>query len=116
LNMMAFLIVPPAVAFAVLILAPAGVSYLVALGLTTGLCVLAALAIYPLRPSSGPDDWFHGVEQIPLWGVVAAVAVSLPFQGWRWWRISRGHPSHYVAILAGAAVLVGGWFLLMTVI
>ncbi len=113
---MAFFIVPPAVAFAVLILAPAGPPYLAALALTLGLCVVAALMIYPLRPSSGPDDWFHGIEQLPLWGVLAAAAVSAPLQGWRWWRLSRGHTSHYAALLAGAGLLIGGWFLLMSVI
>ncbi|MGY9045880.1 hypothetical protein P775_01760 [Puniceibacterium antarcticum] len=94
----------PVVAFLILLLSKPGATYLATAFTILLLCVLAAFYILPLGPSSGPDDWFHGVELLPLYGTLAAVAFSAPIQAWRWWRLRRQKPT-YPVILSIAVLL-----------
>ena len=76
-----------------------------------GYAVFAALmiamgfSIYPLPPASGPDDWFHGIEQVPYIAAFVAAGVVGVAQMWRAWRLRNGKPTYYVLALVLPLIL-----------
>ena len=99
MDLIAFLIAPPIIAFIFLATFPANHSFLGALAVFALVWGLAAASIFPIGPPSGPDDWFHGIETVPLFGSLAAAVFCVIAQGIRWWRIKQGKKPYYIVIL-----------------
>ncbi|QYX56599.1 hypothetical protein K1T73_16405 [Roseovarius sp. SCSIO 43702] len=100
IGLFIFIFGVPLAVFVILLMLRDWRTYLIGLGVVALLCGIGALMIYPLSPPGGPDDWFHGIEQVPLWGAALAALATLPAQGWRAWRRKRGQPTHYAAAIA----------------
>ncbi len=66
---------PMVLAFVILALLPAGRPY--AIGLVVVLAICAAIALQPLPPSNGPDDWYRGIGNMGgMLGLAAALATA----------------------------------------
>jgi hypothetical protein len=74
--------------------------------------VLAAGATFPIAPASGPDDWFHGIEVVPLFGALGAAFAASIAQAIRWMRLRQGKKPYYFVILI--AVLLGAFVITTT--
>lgn len=105
MDLVPFVLGPPLLVALFLIPWPAGRPALLALGAVALLWIAAAMMVYPIAPSTGPDDWFRGIEVWPLWGSAMAAGLVGLAQFWRWRRLRAGKPPRYVLILLG---LVGG--------
>ncbi|NSX53884.1 hypothetical protein [Parasulfitobacter algicola] len=90
---------------------PAGRVFFWALAGSVVLWILAAMLVLPLKPSSGPDDWFHGIELIPLIGSGIVIALVTPAQIWRWYRLRRGLPTLYLPALVILIAPVGAFIM-----
>jgi hypothetical protein len=103
-----FLIGPPVVCLLILAALPAGAIAFWGHMAALVLWGLVAIAVYPLRPASGPDDWYHGIEIIPHWGSLFVLVLTGLAQFWRWHRIRSGHRPFYVlALLVLGLAMVG---------
>ena len=98
----------PAIFFWLLLALPApGKPFLTSFGIFVAIAIVYALAAGNPGPSSGPDDWFHGIELAGLViGLVAAIG-PLVAQAWRHLRIRQNRPTYYVGVLIGVSLLVG---------
>lgn len=96
---------PMVLCFVVLAALPPDIRYVVALGIV--LCICAAIALAPLPPSSGPDDWFRGIGRLGgQLGLVGSVA-TIPAQAARRF-VPLGIAPYALALIASAAA---GFFL-----
>lgn len=117
MELMVFIVGPPLVTFLILVGLPSGMVALMGHGIALFLWATAAAAIYPLRPRSGPDDWFHGIELVPLWGTFAVILAVGMAQLWRWQRKRSGQKAYYMIALAvfgfasaaGLLPIIGGF-------
>ncbi len=107
MELLVFIFGPPIVAFVLLAAMPPGAPFLSVLGIVGVLCLVAAAAIFPIAPASGPDDWFHGIEVVPLFGAVGAAFAASVAQAIRWVRLRQGKKPYYFVILIG--VLFGAF-------
>jgi hypothetical protein len=101
MDILIFIFGLPIVAFILLASMQGGAPFLSMLGIVGVLCLLAAAAIFPIGPSSGPDDWFHGIEVVPLFGTLGAALAASIAQAIRWLRLRQGKKPHYIVILIG---------------
>lgn len=104
-DVIVLLIGPPLAMFLGLVAWPAGRPALIAWGCGAAVLALATARTLPLAPASGPDDWFHGIEIVPL----VAMAVVLVWVGLaqlvRWLRLRAGEPAYYPLWLLGIALI-----------
>lgn len=84
----------PLVMFIILAWLPPGPPAAFGVAVAVMITALTAAAIYPIGPSQGPDDWFHGIEELLFWGFVLAIAITAPAQLWRWLRLRAKKPSY----------------------
>ena len=105
MEILVLLVVPPLVALVGLAVLPVGRPFFAGLGVFVLACVVAALSIFPMDPPSGPDDWYHGIEAFSLFSAIAAAALVIPAQLWRYYRHRRGQHTHYVPVLLGLLVI-----------
>lgn len=106
---------PPILAWLFLALLPGGGAFVTGLIVFVLIWLASAAAVYPIRPTSGPDDWYRGIEQIPLWASLATAALAIAGQGWRHWRLKQGKPTRYVAVALGIPAALGLLFLLIVI-
>ncbi|WP_417248415.1 hypothetical protein [Celeribacter sp.] len=78
---------------------PAGRPALVGHIAVASVAALAAMTFLPLGASNGPDDWFHGIELVPVISAGISVVLVGAAQGWRWYRIRKGKETYYLAAL-----------------
>ena len=95
MDLIIVLFTPPILAYLALAFLPAGPPALAGCVIATILCLLAALAIFPIGPASGPDDWFHGIEVLPFTGAVIVVFCVSLLQAIRWYRARQGKETFY---------------------
>lgn len=104
MELLFLFVVLPAAIFLGLAVLPVGRPALIGHIAVAAIAALLAAVMLPLDPPTGPDNWFYGVELVPVY----AAAIGVPFIGaaqlWRWWRVDRGKPSYYVLALAVSAV------------
>ena len=99
MGILIFIAVPPIATFLILAATPAGKPFLSLRAVFGIFWVLAAGATFPIAPASGPDDWFHGIEVIPLYGALGAALAATVAQAIRWWRLRKGKRPFYLIIL-----------------
>lgn len=92
---------PMVLSFVILAIMPADIRYLLVLAAAIGLCGWMALA--PLPPSSGPDDWYRGIGRAGgQFGLMGAAATILPQAARRFVPLGIGG---YGAALVAACVV-----------
>ncbi|WGI21311.1 hypothetical protein [Amylibacter sp. IMCC11727] len=98
------LFAPMILVWLILATMPKGRPFLMALAMTA--VVLGVWALWPVPPSSGPDDWFNGIGRASaLMSMFAAVAV-IPAQALRWWKDLGGWPYVGALLVSGVATAV----------
>ena len=95
MDLMIVLFAPPILAYLALTFLPVGLPALAGCVIAASFCLVAAMAIFPIRSSNGPDDWFRGIEVLPFTGAVIVVTCVSLLQAIRWHRARRGKPTFY---------------------
>lgn len=92
---------PMVLAFVILAATPANATYLWLLGLA--LVLTGAMALAPVPPASGPDDWYNGIGRAGgMLGLLGAVA-TIPAQAARRF-VPLGIFTYLAALVACAIV------------
>ncbi|WP_417273324.1 hypothetical protein [Celeribacter halophilus] len=99
MEVIVILFVIPVVTLVGLAILPAGRLALVGHIAVASVAALAAMTFLPLSASNGPDDWFHGIELVPIFSAGISVVLVGIAQWWRWHRIRKGKETYYLAAL-----------------
>ena len=112
----AFIILaPPVLVWLCLIALPAGPPFFIGLAAFLLIWFGALGAVYPIGPGSGPDDWFRGIEVVPVWASLATAGMASAAQLWRWQRIRKNKRTHYLTAVFGIPAALAGLFLLIVI-